>query len=380
MTSADNLKPLVDLRHRLHEYPELSGQEKKTASLMAKKLKELVPDELITGIGGYGVAARFNSANPGPCVLFRAELDALPIEEINDFPHRSKNSGISHKCGHDGHMSIIYGLAQMISNERPKQGSVILLFQPAEETGEGARAVVADPKYSMLKPDYCYALHNLPGHPLAEVLIRSGTFNCASRGMIVNLSGKTAHAAYPETGVSPALALAELLQVFPGLASTVNKNELLMTTTVHATMGERAFGTAPADAEFMVTLRSETNEGMDLLVAKATEQIKKTAADYGLKYEIGWTDIFDASINDLECVENVARAAKNTAHTVCWLPEAFRWSEDFGAISASAKGAMFAYGAGEQRPQIHNPDYDFPDDLINSGMSIFFDLYKQHLL
>lgn len=371
---------LVSLRRNIHQNPELSGVEYETAALIQKKLEALNPDEIITGIGGCGVAAIFNGQEDGPRVLFRSELDALPIEEINDFAHRSKNPGVSHKCGHDGHMVIIFGLAEKIAKNRPKRGSVIILYQPAEETGEGARAVVADPQFKKLAPDYCYALHNLPGFPMGQVLIRSGTFNCASRGMIVKLSGKTAHAAYPETGTSPALALSDLLKIFPSLASGIDRDELLMTTTVHAGMGEQAFGTAPADAVFMVTLRSETNEGMDLLVSKATTEVERLSQEGNLKHSIEWADVFDASVNEEACAKDVELAALATNHDIKWLDDPFRWSEDFGAISACAKGAMFAYGAGEDNPQIHNPDYDFPDGLIDGGVSIFEEIYKKHNL
>ncbi len=371
---------LIELRRNIHQNPELSGVEFKTAAMLADKLKKLKPDALITGIGGCGVAARFDAVKEGPCILFRSELDALPIEETNDFSYRSINAGVSHKCGHDGHMSIIYGLAIEIAKCRPRRGSVVILLQPAEETGEGARAIVADPQYKLLNPDYCFALHNLPGHPMGDVMVRSGAFNCASRGMITDLFGSTAHAAYPETGNSPALALAELLQEFPKISATINKDELVMTTTVHANMGEKAFGVTPAYATLMVNLRSETNEAMDLLVSSAKKLVDETAKKNGLEYDIGWTEIFDASFNDDECADQIAKAAKATNHNVKWLAEPFRWAEDFGAISASAKGAMFAFGAGENNPQIHNSDYDFPDELIEKGKSIFFEIYKNYLL
>ena len=380
MKSENSINQLVSFRQNIHQNPELSGVEYETATLIAKKLALLKPDTLILNIGGCGVAAKFDGIEDGPCLLFRAELDALPIEETNDFSYRSKTPGVSHKCGHDGHMAIVFGLAELVAQNRPFRGSVIILFQPAEETGDGARAVVADKEFAKLKPDYCYALHNLPGYPMGEVLIRTGTFNCASRGMSIKITGKTAHAAYPETGSSPAPAIAELLLLFLHITSTLDINELLMATIVHVKMGEKAFGTAPSDALLMVTLRSETNAGMELLVKKAETEVHRIIKQYDLKYNISWADIFDASINDEQCVKQIEQAALKTSHQVTWLDHPFRWSEDFGAISASAKGAMFAFGAGETKPQIHNPDYDFPDELIKSGLSIFFEIYKNQLL
>lgn len=370
---------LTEFRRYLHSLPELSGCEQHTAEIVKERMLALQPDQVFENLGGYGLAFVFDSGVAGERVLFRCELDALPIHELNDFAHRSQHDGVSHKCGHDGHMAIIYALAEKINQNRPQKGAVIFLFQPAEETGEGARAVVAESTYQALAPDYCFALHNLPSFPMGRVLIRSGTFNCASRGMTIQLTGKTAHAAYPETGVSPASAMADLVKALPDLPKQIQGEELLMATLVHADVGEKAFGTAPADACVMVTLRSETNEAMDALVEKAECYAQAVAQQYGLQCQITYADVFDASVNDVECAKQVAKAAESTGHAVTWLQEPLRWSEDFGAISATAKGAMFAFGAGEHNPQIHNPDYDFPDELIERGANIFYAIYQDIL-
>lgn len=367
---------LTSFRRHLHSLPELSGCEANTADIVKQTMQRLNPDQVFENLGGHGLAFMFDSGVAGKRILFRCELDALPIQELNDFAHRSKHDGVSHKCGHDGHMAIIYALAERINQNRPKTGAVIFLFQPAEETGEGARAVVAESLYQALAPDYCFALHNLPSHPMGQVLIRSGTFNCASRGMTIRLTGKTAHAAYPETGISPAPAMADLVKALPDLPKQITADELLMTTVVHAQVGEQAFGTAPADACVMVTLRSESNQGMEQLVTLAEGYAQQIATEYSLQCEITYADVFDASVNDRECAERVANAAQQAGNDVKWLDEPFRWSEDFGAISATAKGAMFALGAGETNPQIHNPDYDFPDELIEQGANIFYQIYQ----
>ncbi|WP_271273326.1 amidohydrolase [Aliamphritea hakodatensis] len=367
------------IRHRLHQHPELSGNELATARFVTSRLQQLKPDRLYTDIGGYGVAACFDSPHPGPVVLFRAELDALPINEINTFAHRSVTPGVSHKCGHDGHMTILLSLASYIADNQPERGTAIVLFQPAEETGEGARAIVGDPAFSELAPDYCFALHNLPGHPMGQVMIRSGSFNCASRGLTIELTGKTAHAAYPETGISPASAIAELIQTLPGLASNISQDERVMLTLIHCTLGEAAFGTSPGQAKLLATLRSESDSAMHRLIETVTDHCHAIAAQHSLSIGFQWDDVFAASRNDAECAEYVAQAARECGQPVKWLDEPFRWSEDFGAISAASRGAMFALGAGEKTPQIHNPDYDFPDQLITTGTDIFAAIYRQLL-
>ncbi len=377
---------LEEIRHYLHQYPELSGQETETADYIAEQLQSLAPDQLIRGLGGMGVAAIFDSGEAGKTLLFRCELDALPIQSIHDKPYRSTRTGIAHQCGHDGHMAIILGLAQAIANARPKRGRVVILFQPAEETGEGARAVVNDPQFSQIAPDESFALHNLPQQPLGEVIIRAGTFNCASRGLLIRLKGHTAHAAYPETGISPQLALAELLQAFSELPNQLkqehgdeNEQGLIMVTVVHCDMGEATFGTSPADACLMVTLRTETDAAMQLLADASVALVSATATKYHLQSRVEWSDIFDASVNDEDCVQQVIDAAEKHGHHVRVIEKPFRWSEDFGAISAVSRGAMFAFGAGEDCPQIHNPDYVFADELITQGRNIFFEIYRQLL-
>lgn len=368
------------LRQHLHKYPELSGQESATAGYILEQFAQFNPDRTYMNLGGAGVAFCFDAKEPGPNVLFRSELDALPIQEINSFAHRSVNHGVSHKCGHDGHMTILMALAAEVVENLPKKGSVTFLFQPAEETGEGAIAVVADSQFEQFYPDYCFALHNLPGHPLGDVLIRKGSFNCASRGMTIKLNGRTAHAAYPESGISPALALSELMQSLPPLAATLQSDQLIMLTLIHCSMGEEAFGTAAGAGKLLVTLRSETNQGMALLIDQVTEKVEKIAARDKLSVTIEWQDVFQASVNDDECAERVANAANHCGNKVIWLDEPLRWSEDFGALSQTAKGAMFAFGAGIDLPQIHNPDYDFPDQLISQGRDIFFKIYSDLLL
>ncbi|MFT5708568.1 MAG: amidohydrolase, partial [Oceanospirillaceae bacterium] len=336
----------INVRKHLHKHPELSGKEQKTAAYVLTQLQTLKPDRIYQNIGGQGMAVCFDSNKPGPNVLFRSELDALPIEELNQFAHRSVNQGVSHKCGHDGHMATILALGEKIAANRPLKGTVTLLFQPAEETGEGAIAVVEDAQFNDFKPDYCFALHNLPGHPLGQVLIRAGSFNCASRGMSIALNGKTAHAAYPETGISPANALAELIQTLPALAANLDFSELTMLTLIHCSMGEEAFGTSPGAGKLLATLRTESNEAMAALVDAVSQKAQSCADAQGLELSISWHDVFNASVNDEQCAQQVATAAQYCNNEVIWLDEPLRWSEDFGALSQTAKGAMFAFGAG----------------------------------
>lgn len=366
----------VNLRREIHRQPERSGCETGTAERLLRFFEPLRPDQVIEGLGGTGIAFVFSGSKAGPTILLRSELDALPIQEVNEFEHRSLIDGTSHKCGHDGHMAILAAVGEKLSRERPACGTVVLLYQPAEETGEGAAAVIADEKFARIKPDFCFALHNLPGFPLGEIIVRNGTFSCASRGMAIRLIGKTAHAAQPETGVSPAKAMCLLIAELSELPSAMDfGDELAFATVVGSRLGEQAFGTAPGDAEIWVTLRSETDKTMVRIVRYAENRTRQLAADYGLEFEISYQDIFAATVNAERAVDVIYRAAGDGLLSVAEQP--FRWSEDFGCFATVARCAMFGLGAGKAVAELHNPDYDFPDDLISLGADIFLGILEQ---
>ncbi|WP_411352899.1 amidohydrolase [Leisingera aquaemixtae] len=368
----ERLARLTRLRHALHQIPEVSGAEEKTAAMVAGYLRQQNPDQLLTGLGGHGVAAVYEGREDGPTVLIRCELDGLPIEELSDQPYRSTHPGRGHLCGHDGHMAMVAALAEDLSARRPATGRAVLLFQPAEETGKGAAAVIADPAFPQIAPDYAFSLHNLPGLAVGQVAICSGPANCASRGMRIKLTGKTSHAAAPQDGVSPAWAIARLL---PGLAALGSGGglgpEFALVTPTHARLGEATFGTAPGEAEVWATLRTVTDTRMNQLITAATKLAEQVCAAEGLELAVEFDDVFDACSNHPEAVEVLRTAAAAAGCPVQMQEQPQRWSEDFGQFAKGAKTAMFWLGSGEAQPQLHNPDYDFPDAAIPAGAGIF---------
>ena len=183
MLTNRDIAELISFRRDLHRAPELSGAEVATAAAVQRFLAG-GPDHVIAGLGGTGLAAVYDGAAPGPTVLLRAELDALPITEQSTAAHRSAVPGTAHLCGHDGHMAILCGMGRLLQRARPPRGRVVLLFQPAEETGAGAAAVLDDPRFADLAPDAALALHNLPGLPLGHAALISGPACCASRGLL----------------------------------------------------------------------------------------------------------------------------------------------------------------------------------------------------
>lgn len=373
-----DIEKLVELRHELHSLAEVSGEEEQTAFRIIDFLKSTDPDTLHTGLGGHGVLAGYEGKGDGPTILIRCELDALPIPEENDFNYLSKNEQTGHKCGHDGHMAIVCGLAQILGKDRPKQGEVLLLFQPAEETGQGARLVLQDSKFSNVAPDWVFALHNLPGFDKGRVVVKEGAFAAASIGLIVRLKGETSHAAHPDEGNSPALAISHLIQDFSALPQfQVGLQRAAKATIVHARLGEQAFGTSPGYAEVMVTLRTYDDETLDHLKQKALALAKGHSATYNLDLETEWAESFSATVNDAEAVEVIRAAADEEGMALLEKEEPFSWSEDFGHFTDIYRGAMFGLGAGVDQSALHASSYDFPDELIETGVNIFAEIIEQ---
>ena len=364
------LSYLVKLRHALHRCPEVSGEEFATANRMVKELTVLGADRIWSDLGGYGVAAEFKGAQEGPTVLLRCELDGLPIHEISDISHRSEIDGRGHLCGHDGHMVSMLGVAMALA-ERPARGRVILLFQPAEETGAGAKAVIDDSRWPELRPDFAFAYHNVPGRALGEIGLRSGPGNCASRGMQILLEGKSSHAAAPEDGLSPCAAMAALMQALPELSSgTIGDNTFALSTLTHARLGEPTYGIAPGHGQLRVTLRCMTDARMEALVTDAKALVAAHTADLAVK--VLWHDIFLSVTNDGEATDIAGQVAARLGNLRHDMPTPMRWSEDFGRYGGDgAKATLLYVGAGEAYPQLHNPDYDFPDALIPLVTDLF---------
>lgn len=361
-------------RRELHRNPEVSGEEVQTALRLRQELSLTGSDCIVADIGGHGLAAVYEGAAPGPTIMIRAELDGLPIDEISDVAHRSTVPGKGHLCGHDGHMAILMALAKGLGQRRPARGRAILMFQPAEENGAGAAAVLADPKFATLTPDMSLSLHNFPGVRLGHVLLKEGPVNCASRGMKIVLKGKTSHASYPEQGIAPTFAMARLLD---GLTTLGNNGPLgpnySLVTVTHARLGEPAFGISPGEAQIWATLRTLTDEAMTALVSRAEELVLTQAKAEQLQVEISYEDVFHQCYNSAEAVAELRQALddEGVSHDDASSLLPMKASEDFGLFRTVAPAAMFFLGAGEDHPRLHNPDYDFPDELIAIGSRVF---------
>ncbi|MBU0696957.1 MAG: amidohydrolase [Bacteroidetes bacterium] len=363
------INELVQIRQYLHQHPEISGQELETSKFLLKKIKAFKPSQLIENIGGSGFLVVYDSGEDGLSLLFRTELDGLPIQETSELSYQSVLKGNGHQCGHDGHMTILIGLAQEISKNPLTKGKVSLLFQPAEETGEGAEAVLNDSKFNQLYFDEVFALHNLPGEEFGSIVVKNQAFTAAVKSIIIKLKGKTAHAAEPENGINPALAVADILQKTTELSHNDPKaDDFGLITPIHVNIGEKAYGVSAGDAEIHFTYRCWTNQQLKGLENQLITTVKNIALKYQLELEYEFLQSFYANENDKQSVDVVRKSAQNLNFKLIEKEFPFKWGEDFGYFTQKFKGCLFGLGSGLNQPALHHPDYDFPDQLIPYGV------------
>ena len=366
------MEEIIRLRHLLHSIAEPSGCEKETNKVICDWLKATSPDLLIEKIGGYGIIALYKGEQTGKRIMLRADIDALYIPEDDELDYKSCHAGISHRCGHDGHAAMLCGVATELGKKRPEKGEVMLVFQPAEETGQGAAAIIADKAFQDLKPDMAFGLHNIPGFDHGTICLRKGCFAAASFGMKISLEGTTAHASQPEKGLSPSIALAQLTTVLEQKRSEWANHQPLTTFVItHSELGEKSFGIAPGHAEIWLTLRSFDNDLLEKLKNEILEAATSIAQSHNLCIKHSIHEAFSATVSDERCFEIVEKAAKTAALPTHYLDQPFRWSEDFGRYAEVCPIAFFGLGSGQNQPPLHDQHYDFPDTVIPYGMKIF---------
>lgn len=346
---------ILNLRRELHESAEPSGNEIKTKEIIKKFLSQNTSLEL-TDCGGGFYASHRETEKSKKSVAIRADFDAL---ETSDGKY-------AHLCGHDGHSAALCGVALEIEGKTFGR-DIFLLFQDAEETGEGAKGCLE--LLMREKPGEIYGAHNLPGLEFGKVYTRAGTFACASRGLIIKFIGKAAHAAYPELGISPAPAVGELLEM---LSQPIEGDGMLLCTVVGVDMGTKAFGKAASDAEIYLTLRGEYDRELTALYNKITEFASGLAQKYSLEITYEDRDIFPSTENDPGSAATIMRYCDGKE-----LASPMRWSEDFGWYLKYCRGAFFGIGAGEEHSPLHSCDYEYPDELLEPTINAFMKLIRE---
>ncbi|NBC67025.1 MAG: amidohydrolase [Bacteroidetes bacterium] len=368
------LSDLIHLRKNLHEHPEISGKEKKTAKRIKGELEKCGADKILSGLGGHGVLATFrcSSKNPKKRLLFRAELDAISVEEETKLTYQSNLTGAMHGCGHDGHMAILIGLAKQLHKNRPKEVDVYLLFQPSEETGKGAARVLEDDHFKELKIDHGFALHNLPGFAENRIICKMGPFAAGSVGLDISVKGTFSHAAYPEKGLNPSVMVAKLItEIDRRMKAFRDENESNKIVCTYIKMGERAFGISPGKARIGFTIRSASDENLDFGVKLVYEIIDKVKKNFAGQISVKKVEPFRATINSKEGAEVIMNVSEKQELDYKELNVPFPWSEDFGEFGRQFPIAIFGLGAGQDKPPLHSEKFDFNDNLIPAGIAMF---------
>lgn len=365
----ENYRKVVDLRHELHRHPELSCHEVWTKQHLMDFVRENTRLEIVDkGAYFYAVYRAKDQAHKRRGIAFRADFDALPIEDDIDKPYRSEIPGVGHKCGHDGHSAALCGLCLEIGELNPNR-DVYMLFQHAEEIGRGA----ADAQNCLKEnPDIAeiYGFHNQPGIPAGKIAVADEVSNCASKGMSIFMTGRPTHASLPENGINPVFALSRIVDSIPEIINPEQYKGLVMCTVVQLDVGAHAFGTAASEGVLRMTIRAEIESEMDTLQEKFEKLAEKEAVKDGLKFRFEYEDYFPETRNTPSGVKKVYKAAEKLGYRV-GKKEIDRGSEDFGYYTKLVPGAYFYIGNGENSPSFHTSAFDFNDAIIENAVEMF---------
>jgi hippurate hydrolase len=379
MSTSELLAPLhaemTAWRQDIHAHPELGFQENRTAGLVAAKLEAFGFDEVHRGVGRTGVVGVLRAGKSGRSVGLRADMDALPILEVNRFGHCSVNKGVMHACGHDGHTAMLLGAARYLADTRRFDGVVNFIFQPAEEGLGGARAMIEDGLFDRFPCQAVFGMHNRPSLDIGRFAVRSGPMMAGGAFFDIRVTGKGAHGARPETSVDAALVAA---QIAVTLQSIVSRNvapidtAVLSVTRIHA--GD-AYNVIPQTAELGGTVRAFSSEVMQLVERSMRRVAQATAAAFGATAEVDFRLLFSPTVNNPAEAEFAARICGELVgqDKVERNPPLIMASEDFSFMLEQVPGCYLNIGNGlaEGGCEVHNPAYDFNDRALPLGAAFF---------
>jgi amidohydrolase len=373
---------LTEWRRDIHAHPELCYQEDRTSDLVAKRL-ESFGIEVTRGIAKTGVVGKLSAGTGNRAIGLRADMDALPLHEKNEFSHRSRHDGRMHACGHDGHTTILLGAARYLAESRNFDGTVYFIFQPAEEGGGGGRVMVEEGLFERFPVEAVYGLHNAARHPVGTFFTRPGPVMAASASFDLHVVGRGAHAARPEGGHDPVVAAAHVVTALQSVVSrTISPFDtaVVSVTQIH---GGDAYNIIPEDVRICGNCRAYRTEVMDRMEATIRRVAENTAAAHGATARLDFRRDYPPLINharetQIACdaaalVVGEANVDRNGTPRMA--------SEDFSYMLEARPGAFIflGNGDGEGTCDVHNPRYDFNDEILPVGASYFARLIEMTL-
>ncbi len=380
---------IARIRRDIHAHPELCFQEERTADVIARALTEWgIP--IHRGLGKTGVVGIVKAGTSPRAVGLRADIDALPMTEHNRFEHASRHPGKMHACGHDGHTAMLLAAAKHLSRHRHFDGTVYLIFQPAEEGGGGAREMIKDGLFEKFPMEAVFGAHNWPGMPVGMVGVNPGAMMASSNGFRAVIRGKGSHAALPHLGVDPVLVACQMVMAWQTIL-TRNKKPIdpgvISATMIHT--GE-AINVVPDSAEIRGTVRTFSIEVLDLIETRMREIATGLAATFGATCEFEFTRVYPPTVNHAAETEFVRRTLAQVVGEAKVVPfEPTMGAEDFSFFLQEKPGCYFTFGNGDGTHRegghglgpcmLHNPSYDFNDELIPVGASCWVRLAEAWL-
>jgi amidohydrolase len=387
----DAIKPaLIAQRRALHMSPELSNREENTSRLIAEKLKVIGLDSVQTGVGKYGVVGLLKGGRPGPTVALRADMDALPIQETLDVPYRSKNDGVKHACGHDAHMAIALGVAEVLSKMKGQiSGTVKFIFQPAEEgppAGEigGAGLMIKEGALDNPRPEAIFGLHVMPNIEVGQIGYNSGPAMASSDRFTIKIRGKKVHGAYPHDGIDTIVVASEAVLALQTIRSRrINTQEPLV-ITIGSMHGGNRFNIIADEVTLEGTMRTLNEEVRKQSQEMMRQTLQGITSAYGASYELTWGENNPVTYNDpalAEATIPTIRRIIGAANLITPRPQ--MGAEDFSKFQQVIPGFFYFLGVGNRTKgitaMIHTPEFDLDEESLPIGVKVMTNIVLDYL-
>ena len=371
---------ITEWRRDMHAHPELQFDTHRTSALVEEKLKAFGCDEVVTGLGRTGVVGviKGKSDGSGKVIGLRADMDALPIEEATGVPYASTVPGKMHACGHDGHTAMLLGAAQYLSETRNFDGTVVVIFQPAEEGGGGGREMVDDGLMDKFGIQEVYGMHNWPGEPVGKFAIRPGPFFASADLVEIEVEGKGGHAAKPHETIDTTVMASHIVIALQSIASrNLDPVEKAVISITSFETSSKAFNVIPQKVTLRGTVRTLNPDVQDMVEKRLKEIAEGTAKMYGGEARVNYKRNYPVMINSDEQTAFAAEVAKNVSGE-CEEAYYVMGSEDFAFMLNARPGAYILVGNGPGA-SVHHPEYNFNDDVIPAGCSWWSELVERRM-